>query len=157
MTPISIGIARRRKPSAFGYLIREELPIAEELRGVAISTYGKVIKRGWDWLGVIPSAPERVRGIVEAPALAACLTLNKVDFFRSGPRGATYLAYRKAAGHSAGQKGWTQMDADFADERRWKERFRSFEEARLRPLAVSASGALWALRHLRSSASAVAI
>ena len=94
--PIAIRIARRRKPSAFGYLIRDELPIAEEMRGVAISTYGKVIKRGWDWLGIIPSAPELVRGIIEAPALAGCLTLNKVDFFRSGPRGATYLAYRKA-------------------------------------------------------------
>jgi len=68
----------------------------DELRGVAISTFGKVIKRGWDWLGVIPRDPARVRGIVEAPALAASLTLNKVDFIRSGPRGATYLAYRKA-------------------------------------------------------------
>ena len=30
------------------------------------------------------------------PALAECLTLNKADFVRTGPRGATYLAYRKA-------------------------------------------------------------
>ena len=96
VAPIAVRIARRRKPSAFGYLAREELPLPEELRGLAISTFGKVIKRGWDWLGVIPSAPDRVRGMVEVPALAACLTLNKVDFFRSGPRGATYLAYRKA-------------------------------------------------------------
>jgi len=29
------------------------------------------------------------------PALAECLTLNKADFVRVGPRGATYLAYRK--------------------------------------------------------------
>jgi hypothetical protein len=35
-------------------------------------------------------------GLIEAPALAACLTLNKVDFIRSGARGATYLAFRKA-------------------------------------------------------------
>jgi len=55
-----------------------------------------VIKRGWDWLGVIPADPAHVRGVVEAPALASALTLNKVDFIRSGPRGATYLAYRKA-------------------------------------------------------------
>jgi hypothetical protein len=93
---ISIRIARHRKPSAFGYVVREDAPIPEELRGVAISTYGKVIKRGWDWLGLIPSTPETTRGVIEVPALAACLTLNKVDFFRSGPRGATYLAYRKA-------------------------------------------------------------
>jgi hypothetical protein len=94
--PIAIRIGRRRKPSAFGYLIRDSAPIPDELRGVAISTFGKVIKRGWDWLGVIPADPARVRGIVEAPTLAGCLTLNKVDFIRSGPRGATYLAYRKA-------------------------------------------------------------
>lgn len=30
------------------------------------------------------------------PDLAACLTLSKNDFIRSGPRGASYLAYRKA-------------------------------------------------------------
>jgi hypothetical protein len=89
--PIALRIGRRRKPSAFGYLVREELPLPDELRGVAICTYGKVIKRGWDWLGIAPSTPEFVRGVVEAPALAACLTLNKVDFFRAGPRGATYL------------------------------------------------------------------
>jgi hypothetical protein len=93
---IAVRMARRRKPSAFGYLVREEMPLPEELRGIAVSTFGKVIKRGWDWLGVIPTTPDRVRGVVEVPALAACLTLNKVDFLRSGPRGATYLAYRKA-------------------------------------------------------------
>lgn len=96
VAPIAIRIGRRRKPSAYGYLVREAAPLPDELRGVGISTYGKVIKRGWDWLGVIPADPARVRGIVEAPALAGSLTLNKVDFIRSGPRGATYLAYRKA-------------------------------------------------------------
>jgi len=30
------------------------------------------------------------------PGLAACLTLNKADVIRTGARGATYLAYRKA-------------------------------------------------------------
>ena len=64
--------------------------------GIAISALGKVIKRGWDWLGVAPSAAESIGGVIEAPALAACLTLNKADFIRTGQRGATYLAYRKA-------------------------------------------------------------
>lgn len=94
--PIAIRVGRQRKPSAFGYLLREHGALAEEQVGVAISTFGKVIKRGWDWLGVIPSSVAHVHGVVEAPALAACLTLNKVDFIRSGQRGATYLAYRKA-------------------------------------------------------------
>ena len=34
--------------------------------------------------------------MIEVPALAASLTLNKGDFIRSGARGAAYLAYRKA-------------------------------------------------------------
>lgn len=94
--PIAVRLAHKRKPSAFGYLVRERGSIANADPGVAISTLGKVIKRGWDWLGVAPATPDRVTGLIEAPALAACLTLNKADFLRAGPRGATYLAYRKA-------------------------------------------------------------
>jgi hypothetical protein len=70
--------------------------VPEDQRGVAISTYGKIIKRGWDWLGVSPNAPERIGGLIEVPALAASLTLNKGDFIRTGQRGAAYLAFRKA-------------------------------------------------------------
>jgi hypothetical protein len=94
--PIGVRIARKRKPSAAGYLVREQLPLAEEQRGVAISTFGKVIRRGWDWLGVTPSAADHVGGLIEAPALAECLTLNKADFIRAGARAATWLLYRKA-------------------------------------------------------------
>ncbi len=94
--PLEIRLFRKRKPSAFGYLIREDVPLAEERRGLAISTYGKVIRRGWDWLGLTPSTPERVGGLIEVPELAASLTLNKGDFIRTGARGAAYLAYRKA-------------------------------------------------------------
>jgi hypothetical protein len=94
--PLEVRLFRKRKPSAFGYLIREAVSLPEERRGLAISTYGKIIRRGWDWLGVTPSTPERIGGLIEVPELAACLTLNKGDFIRTGPRGATYLAYRKA-------------------------------------------------------------
>ncbi len=94
--PLEIRLMRKRKPSAFGYLIREEVPLPEERRGLSISTYGKVIRRGWDWLGLTPSDPERVGGLIEVPELAACLTLNKGDFIRVGGRGAAYLAFRKA-------------------------------------------------------------
>lgn len=93
---LEIRLLRKRKPSAFGYLLREEVPLPEEQRGLAISTYGKVIRRGWDWLGLTPSFPERVGGLIEVPELAACLTLNKGDFIRTGMRGANYLAFRKA-------------------------------------------------------------
>jgi hypothetical protein len=64
--------------------------------GIAISTFGKVIKCGWDWLGLTPTGYARITGLIEVPDLAACLTLSKNDFIRIGARGATYLAYRKA-------------------------------------------------------------
>lgn len=94
--PLAIRLARRRKPSALGYLTRHATPLPENQRGVAISTLGKVIKRGWDWLGVTPALPEQIGGLIEVPDLAASLTLNKGDFIRTGARGAAYLAYRKA-------------------------------------------------------------
>jgi len=93
---LAIHSGRKRKPSAAGYLYREAASLPEDQRGIAISTYGKIIKRGWDWLGVTPSAPERIGGVIEAPLLAASLTLNKGDFIRTGQRGAAYLAFRKA-------------------------------------------------------------
>lgn len=96
VAPIAVRLARKRKPAAAGYMVRDHLPIPEERRGIGVSTYGKVIKRGWDWLGVTPAAAEHVGGLIEVPALAECLTLNKADFLRAGARGATYLAYRKA-------------------------------------------------------------
>jgi hypothetical protein len=94
--PLAIRLARRRKLSALGYLSRHPATLPEEQRGVAISTLGKVIKRGWDWLGVTSLQSERINGLIEVPDLAASLTLNKGDFIRTGTRGAVYLAYRKA-------------------------------------------------------------
>ena len=93
---VSIRLGRRRLPSALGFVERHEGPLPDDRQGIAISTYGKVIKRGWDWLGLSPATPARISGLIEAPDLAACLTLSKNDFIRSGTRGATYLAYRKA-------------------------------------------------------------
>jgi Histidine kinase-, DNA gyrase B-, and HSP90-like ATPase len=94
--PVLVRLARKRKPSASGYLIRDRVPLPEDQRGLAISTFGKVITRGWDWLGLTPAAPDRIGGLIEVPALAECLALNKADFIRTGARGAVYLAYRKA-------------------------------------------------------------
>jgi hypothetical protein len=96
MAPVAIKLPRKRKPSAVGFLLRAGGTLPEGQRGVAISTFGKVIKRGWEWLGVSPTVPESVGGLIEAPALAECLTLNKADFVRAGKSGALYLAYRKA-------------------------------------------------------------
>lgn len=96
VAPLEVRLLRKRKPSAVGYLARHPHPLPDTQRGIGISTFGKIIKRGWDWLGVTPHAPDCLSGIIEVPALAACLTLNKGDFIRVGPRGAVYLAYRKA-------------------------------------------------------------
>jgi histidine kinase/DNA gyrase B/HSP90-like ATPase len=93
---LEIRLLRKRKPSALGYLFRADNALAEDQRGLAISTFGKVIRRGWDWLGMTPNAAERIGGLIEVPGLAACLTLNKGDFIRTGVRGATYLGFRKA-------------------------------------------------------------
>ncbi len=93
---IAVRLPRKRKPSAVGYLVREAAALPEDGRGLAISTFGKIIKQGWDWLGVSPAVPELVSGLIEAPSLAECLTLNKADFIRAGQRGAIYLAYRQA-------------------------------------------------------------
>ena len=94
--PISIRIGRRRTPSAAGFIERNAR-LSADREGIAISTFGKVIKRGWDWLGLAPAAHAHIGGLIEAPDLAACLTLSKNDFIRTGTRGASYLAYRKAA------------------------------------------------------------
>jgi hypothetical protein len=93
--PLGVRLGRKRKPSAIGYLARHAEPLPDDDQGLAISTLGKVIRRGWDWLGLTPSDPLRTSGLIEVPGLAESLTLNKADFIRTGSRGALYLAYRK--------------------------------------------------------------
>jgi hypothetical protein len=96
VSPLAIRVGRRRKLAGAGYLVRAAETLPEESRGVAVSTFGKVIRRGWDWLALMPAAADRIAGLIEVPALAESLTLNKADFIRAGARGAIYLAYRKA-------------------------------------------------------------
>lgn len=98
---VCIRIGRQRKLSGAGYLVRDagvrDAGLrGEEESGIAVSTLGKVIKRGWDWLGLSPADASGVSGLIEVPQLAEVLTLNKADFVRSGQKGATFLAYRKA-------------------------------------------------------------
>ena len=93
---VVVRLARKRKPAAWGYLERSPEPLEEDRQGIAVSTLGKVIRRGWDWIGLTSTSPAQVAGLIEAPAMAAALTLNKGDFVRAGRRGIAYLAYRKA-------------------------------------------------------------
>ena len=55
--PISIRLGQRRTPSAAGFLERHPFLEAER-QGIAISTFGKIIKRGWDWLRHQPAGLE---------------------------------------------------------------------------------------------------
>jgi hypothetical protein len=91
-----VRLPRKRKPAATGLLERVTSPLPEDRQGLAVSTLGKVIRRGWDWIGLSSSSPGLVGGLIEAPGLSVALTLNKGDFVRAGRRGITYLAYRKA-------------------------------------------------------------
>ena len=91
-----VRLPRKRKPAAIGFLERVSEPLPEDRQGLAVSTLGKVIRRGWDWTGLSSASPTLVAGLIEAPGLSAALTLNKGDFLRTGRRGITYLAYRKA-------------------------------------------------------------
>ena len=102
--PIAVRLPRKRRLAASGYLVRDPRPLPDEDRGLAVSTFGKVIKRGWEWLGLTPSSPDRIGGLIEVPALAEALTLNKADFVRTGPRGAVYLSYRKAIQESVARQ-----------------------------------------------------
>ena len=94
--PLVVKLPRKRKASALGFLERSPSPLPEDRQGIAVSTLGKVIRRGWDWAGLSPTSPELLGGLIEGPGLSAALTLNKGDFIRAGRRGVTYLAYRKA-------------------------------------------------------------
>jgi hypothetical protein len=114
--PVAIRVGRRRTPSVVGYLERKSLQPTDR-DGVAVSTFGKVIKRGWDWLGLAPGARAGVSGLIEAPDLAACLTLSKNDFVRTGTRGATYLTYRKAIQEVVSRQLTDWGDATDADAR----------------------------------------
>lgn len=130
---LAARIGRQRLAAAFGYLTRSTDPLPEARRGLAISTLGKVILRGWDWLGIAPTHADRVTGLVEAPGLAAVLTLNKGDFIRVGKRGALYLAYRKALQEAVG----TQLAAwgDAPDTRSVERKSRILERDLERVLA----------------------
>jgi hypothetical protein len=121
--PVELRIGRQRKSSAVGYLARHGDALPESERGLAISTLGKVIRRGWDWIGLTPADGDRVEGLIEVPALAEALTLNKGDFLRTGQRGALFLAYRKAI-----------QEAVSAQLAVWGETPTSRRQARTRPM-----------------------
>ena len=134
--PIAIRLGRRRTPSVVGFIERNA-SVSADREGIAVSTFGKVIKQGWDWLGLAPAEYARITGLIEAPDLAACLTLSKNDFIRSGTRGAMYLAYRKAIQEVVSRQLADWGDARDADDRPRKARLERDIERVLDDLAES--------------------
>lgn len=68
--------------------------------GLRISTYGKVIRGGWEWLGVEVKHPDLLSGVVEVPALSEILTTNKSDFLTTPQALKKYYEIRKAIQHA---------------------------------------------------------
>jgi len=91
-----VFLGRKRKAVGIGYVLKSSRKLPEEERGIGISTYGKVIKRGWDWLMLNVKDPDEVTGLVEVPELAECLTTNKSDFRKDSAHLKKYYKYRKA-------------------------------------------------------------
>lgn len=92
-----VRIGKLGKPVGVGFLDKASKDLDEDKRGIAVSTFGKVIKRGWDWLGVHPRNPALLTGIVEIPKLSEILTLNKADFLKDANNLQKYYRFRKAA------------------------------------------------------------
>ncbi|MBI2821800.1 MAG: ATP-binding protein [Acidobacteria bacterium] len=92
----AIRLSPRNKPVGIGFLSLNNEPLPEELQGLGVSTYGKVIKRGWDWLALAPRRPDHITGLVEVPGLASILTLNKADFLKTPSTLKKYYRYRSA-------------------------------------------------------------
>jgi len=87
---------KRKKLMGIGFILKTTDELAEDQRGLAVSTYGKVIKRGWEWLGVTPKNPSHLTGVVEVPELVEVLTTNKCDFLRDPNSLQKYYKIRKA-------------------------------------------------------------
>lgn len=86
---------RSRKLVGMGYLAKTEVPAKLLFPGLGISTYGKVIKSGWEWIGLGPRQDWQIYGLVEVPALAEILTTNKMDFLKDTNSLRKYYRFRK--------------------------------------------------------------
>lgn len=104
-----VYLGRSRQPIGAGYLTRTESPVSWFTKllggdrensplgaGVWVSTFGKMIKGGWEWLGMLPKNHEKLYGIVEIPMLAELLTTNKNDFLSDAASLKKYYKYRRA-------------------------------------------------------------
>ncbi|MBI4063640.1 MAG: ATP-binding protein [Elusimicrobia bacterium] len=91
-----VRMGKRRNPIGIGFIAKYAEPLSQEFQGIAIATFGKVIKKGWDWLGLIPKGSAFISGAIEIPELAKILTTNKADFLRDKNSLKLYYQFRKA-------------------------------------------------------------
>jgi len=92
---------KRKKLMGIGFLLKTADDLPEERRGLAVSTFGKVIRRGWEWLGITPKNPNRLTGVVEVPELVEVLNTTKSDFMKDPNSLQKYYNARKVIQHAA--------------------------------------------------------
>lgn len=107
---------RKGEPIGLGYLILAKDPVPENLHGVAICTYGKVIKR--DLFRKFPKDAECITGLVEVPTLVEYLQTNKADFRRdtSGRYAQFYREMQKIIGDWLADLGELQERSEASKE-----------------------------------------
>lgn len=86
---------RSRKPFALARFELHRAALPEDAQGIAISTFGKIIKR--EWLRQFVRGMDRITGIIEVPELVDALTTSKCDFRKEGTAGNKYYRFSKAA------------------------------------------------------------
>jgi len=91
-----LRLGQRRKIAGYGFVQKFDHDLPEDKRGIAVSTFGKVIKRGWDWIDIMPKNPWKLSGIVEVPELSKIITTNKMDFLKDANSLQKYYRCRKA-------------------------------------------------------------
>jgi hypothetical protein len=82
-----------RRPFALAHFELHRQPVPEEVQGIAIATFGKVVRR--EFFKQFFPGMERVTGLIEVPELVECLTTNKCDFRRDGTPGNKYYRFNK--------------------------------------------------------------
>lgn len=92
-----------RTDRGIGYFALNSEELTEDERGIALSTYGKVIKR--EFLNIYPAKyTDKIIGIIEIPQLIMCLTTSKTDFNK---KSSGWRSIRKVYGRAQDEfKDW---------------------------------------------------
>ncbi|MEK7664952.1 MAG: ATP-binding protein [Patescibacteria group bacterium] len=89
-------IRLNRRLAGTGFLAKYDGAATAPFQGLGVSTYGKVIKSGWEWLGIWPKEHGQIYGMAEIPELSEILTTNKMDFLKDAASLKKYYLHRKS-------------------------------------------------------------